>query len=114
MNKTKLLVVFVLFVAVVGLTIGSVSAVKYKDWCHGSGPKHKATWTKKYEGKSYVGNVYKHGHLYKKYVKLYTFTCKCKKDRYHREWLRYSGAKHYSYQTYGVFKKPKYVYKRVY
>ena len=84
---------------------------QYWDYCHGF-KNHKAIWTKKYEGKSYDGTVYRNGHYYDRYIKLYTFTCKCTKTKYHRTWLKYHGGKYYSYSTYGPGKHPKYVYIR--
>lgn len=95
------------------MSLSSVSASTYKDYCHGGEIKHKTTWTKKYVGKSYVGTVYKNGHKYKKYVKLYQLTCKCKKTKYHKEWLKYHGEKYYSYTTLTTTNKPKYLYVKV-
>lgn len=116
--KNKLFVLIVLFMVVIGLSMGSVSAKsttkKYKDWCHGGDIKHKATWTKKYDEKEYVGTVYKNGHKYKKYVKLYIFTCICKKTKYHKPWLEaHPGDKYYSYETYSSGSHEKYVYKKI-
>lgn len=113
MEKRKILILLILSIFIIGMSLSSVSASTYKDYCHGSGPKHKATWTKKYYGKSYVGTVYKNGKKYKKYVKLYELTCKCKKTKYHKKWLNAHEAKYYSYTTITATNKPKYVYKKV-
>ena len=60
-----------------------------------------------------MGTTYKNGQKYKKYVKLYQLTCKCKNTKYHKEWLKYHGGKYYSYSTVTATKKPQYVYKKV-
>ena len=113
MNKQKILILLILSIFIIGMTLSSVSASTCKDYCHGSGKKHKATWTKKYVGKSYEGIVYINGKKYKKYVKLYELTCQCKKTKYHKKWLKYHGEKYYSYTTLTTTNKPKYVYKKV-
>lgn len=84
---------------------------QYWGYCHGY-KNHKAIWTKKYEGKSFDGTVYRNGHYYDRYIKLYSFTCKCTKTKYHKTWLKYHGGKYYSYSTYGPGNHPKYVYVR--
>ena len=113
MRKQKILILLILSIFIIGMSLSSVSAATYKDYCHGGGQKHKTTWTKKYVGKSYVGTVYKNGQKYKKYVKLYELTCKCKKTKYHKEWLKHHGGKYYTYTTVTATNKPKYVYKKV-
>ena len=41
MEKRKILILLILSIFIIGMSLSGVSASTYKDYCHGSGQKHK-------------------------------------------------------------------------
>lgn len=116
MNKKKLIIIIVLSIFCIGILMGSASATKYKARCHSDGVgkyshPHKATWNKKSAGYSYVDTIYKKGHFYKKYVKLYKLSCVCYNKAHLKQMKIWDSKLPYSYYTITATYHPKYKYK---
>ena len=71
MKLKKSLILVFLFIAIAGLTVSAVSAIKYTDTCQGGDLKHKTTWNIKPVGKDFDGFIKKNGKYYKRYQNLF-------------------------------------------